>query len=1297
MSHSPIRKIAFLLASFAIVTSSLAFAAYTSESAAASEPAASEAATPGASTLALHPGASLSSPRFDVHSSTDQAVHLTFELPALAMEQYEVGGQTYQSLEIPGGQLYGDEGTPAFPGYTRYVAIPARNAVEVRVIDTEEEILTGYRLLPMIGDDALAVTIDAATYARDELLGREPVWVGEPAILRDLRVVPLRIHPVRYNPATGEVRVIRRVEIELVFTGSDLRNVKECGTIPLTPAFDQIYRDVVVNYESPLEDLAGTGRVSMLSDPGNGALGPLGDGGDRTGTLAPHLGTWVIISVDNALVIDLLEPLVEWRRKMGYNVYQATTTETGSNPNSIRSWLQNAYETWEYPPEYITIVGDVSGNYPIGSFPCPYYSGSYGDHPYCQLDGDDLMPDAFIGRLSGEAASELEHMVDKIVSYESDPRMDNTEWFKAACLVGDPSVSGPTCVQIQQWLKEKMIDLGYARIDTVFTGPWTTNMRNSLNQGVSFFGYRGYYGMSGWGTSYIYSLTNTEMLPFTLNLTCGTGSFYSGTSINEAWLRAWSSSYGHIGGIGSIATATLATHTRYNNCYYGGAAYGLYWLDNHHQGMAGYRGKIELILNYEDYEYSESAKFIWWNNLMGDPATEIWTDVPALLTVDHPTTLAIGADHIDVTVTKALGLPMAGAYVHFRRGSQSLGGGYTDQQGRLEMPLDASIEGSVQVIVTGRNLYPNESSFTIEQSEVHVGVFDTTIDDDNTAPSDGNGDGTLNPGETVELAFTLKNYGTFSAQDVVVEIAEDDPYAIFLSNAPIDYGLINAGGTKEQPGYPPLTLRVAESTPAGHPIRLEFTITSSSSPEPWSSVVHLTVAGPQLEYMSHQLGGAGDLLDPGETGTLSVTVTNSGTYTAPGPIEATLISEGYSVQVTDPYAVISSSILPGGFGSNGLDPFEVRAPVDCIPGLSVPMRLNLEFADGVRDTIRFQMQVGTAGSSDPTGPDDYGYFAYDHTDFTYEDHPVYDWIEIHPNLGGQGTDVGLTDFYPGQDDFQILPLPFEFQFYGETFDQITICSNGWLAMGSTYLVNYRNWYLPSAGGPAYQIAPFWDNHVQDSSNRVYYWFDEANHRYIVTWHDLKLIRDETVTNYRNRFQVILYDPQYYPTHTGDGEILFQYHTVNNQDYLQMYCTAGIQDGDHTMAITYNFYNQGPPSAVPLDEELAVKFTTGRPGFSGTPDREPVTHLALAPSHPNPMSVGTNIRFQLPAPQPVTLRVFDVDGHVVSTLVKGPVPAGEHVIHWPGTNDQGRPVASGVYFYRLENGDEKLVRRVMVVR
>jgi len=89
-------------------------------------------------------------------------------------------------------------------------------------------------------------------------------------------------------------------------------------------------------------------------------------------------------------------------------------------------------------------------------------------------------------------------------------------------------------------------------------------------------------------------------------------------------------------------------------------------------------------------------------------------------------------------------------------------------------------------------------------------------------------------------------------------------------------------------------------------------------------------------------------------------------------------------------------------------------------------------------------------------------------------------------------------------------------------------------------------------------------------------------------------------------------------------------------------------------------------------------------------------LRLGAARPSPLSRGTTIALALPARVNVTLRLFDVGGRLVRTLVEGPLDAGLHDVAWDGLNDIGDRVAPGIYFYELESGAERLVRRLVVV-
>ena len=79
-------------------------------------------------------------------------------------------------------------------------------------------------------------------------------------------------------------------------------------------------------------------------------------------------------------------------------------------------------------------------------------------------------------------------------------------------------------------------------------------------------------------------------------------------------------------------------------------------------------------------------------------------------------------------------------------------------------------------------------------------------------------------------------------------------------------------------------------------------------------------------------------------------------------------------------------------------------------------------------------------------------------------------------------------------------------------------------------------------------------------------------------------------------------------------------------------------------------------------------------------------FALHRAFPNPFNPITTIRFDLPGSETVSLRIFDLSGRLVNTLVDGmQLEPGEHSITWNGLESSGKKVAAGVYFYRLEAG------------
>lgn len=131
--------------------------------------------------------------------------------------------------------------------------------------------------------------------------------------------------------------------------------------------------------------------------------------------------------------------------------------------------------------------------------------------------------------------------------------------------------------------------------------------------------------------------------------------------------------------------------------------------------------------------------------------------------------------------------------------------------------------------------------------------------------------------------------------------------------------------------------------------------------------------------------------------------------------------------------------------------------------------------------------------------------------------------------------------------------------------------------------------------------------------------------------------------------------------------------------------------DYVGVIVTNSRRAGGIQAYDLDV-LDEPLSTGAPIVAALPDRL----LQHAP-RPNPTAGVATLRFALPRADRATVRILDVSGRVIRTLVDGALPAGAHEVRWDGRDAAGRPVAAGVYWSRVESGVEKSHQKVTVLR
>jgi hypothetical protein len=93
-------------------------------------------------------------------------------------------------------------------------------------------------------------------------------------------------------------------------------------------------------------------------------------------------------------------------------------------------------------------------------------------------------------------------------------------------------------------------------------------------------------------------------------------------------------------------------------------------------------------------------------------------------------------------------------------------------------------------------------------------------------------------------------------------------------------------------------------------------------------------------------------------------------------------------------------------------------------------------------------------------------------------------------------------------------------------------------------------------------------------------------------------------------------------------------------------------------------------------------------------------FALAQNYPNPFNPSTTISYSIPETSNqvgVKLSVFNIRGQLVRTLVDQTQGAGTYNVNWDGTDDRGRQIGSGVYFYRIQAGDFVSTRKMVVLK
>jgi hypothetical protein len=174
--------------------------------------------------------------------------------------------------------------------------------------------------------------------------------------------------------------------------------------------------------------------------------------------------------------------------------------------------------------------------------------------------------------------------------------------------------------------------------------------------------------------------------------------------------------------------------------------------------------------------------------------------------------------------------------------------------------------------------------------------------------------------------------------------------------------------------------------------------------------------------------------------------------------------------------------------------------------------------------------------------------------------------------------------------------------------------------------------------------------------------------------------------------------------TANGAYALQYPSYAGSNYYAAIQAQSTNSGGYdvrTMWFSFSYmYLRDDTNASPQDRfEIAKDVFTWMqaPTNSDVTDAKTPSAYALAQNFPNPFNPSTTIRFDMREKGFMTLKIYNVAGQLVRTLVEGVKDAGSYNVAWDGMNDRGGSVASGIYFYKMETKDFSQTKKMVMLR
>ena len=558
-----------------------------------------------------------------------------------------------------------------------------------------------------------------------------------------------------------------------------------------------------------------------------------------------------------------MQPFIDWKIKKGMHVELYNVDDIGDAAD-IKTFVEDYY--YANGINFLLLVGDIA-QVPSPRFSEGAGSNSPSDTYYGFIPSQDYYPDVFVGRFSAETVSHVNTMVNRTISYERYPDIDDGSWYiEGAGFASNegPGDDGEYDNEHMDIIRQKLLNYNYGDIEQVYDPSGTiAEGEVAINDGLSIINYTGHGSNGSWGNgcpmnnTNVNSLTNTGMWPWIWSVACVNGEFHIGTCFAETWLRATDSNGQPTG---AIATLMASVNQAWNPPMDGQDEMVDIFVESYENnikrtfGGLSYNGCMEMNDNYGSQGDLET---LYWNTF-GDPSFEVRSNYPQPLDVSHSNVIILGSSELVIQTNSSE------AVAALTKNGIILGVASANENGICQINLEepASVPGSIDLVITSYNSIPYETEINVIAPEGSYMLLDDF--------SISNNDEAVNFSDQVSLSVMIENVGTETSGFITTTLINETDNATVLSpSITIDSVLAN-----QMLEAGPFEFEVSSNVTNQE--NVEFKLLIEENESSWEYPISLTANAPEYNMVSSSIfDGENGSLDPGENVSMQMVIENT--------------------------------------------------------------------------------------------------------------------------------------------------------------------------------------------------------------------------------------------------------------------------------------------------------------------------------------------------------------------------------------------------------------------------------------